>query len=128
MILKRLLPIALIFSGCSLIPSEPLPDVKPVEVITVEKPPPMYHPPLPNQISTLPVEWRVLTPATMQDYLTDREEGKAPENAFYGLSVKGYENLSANMSEIKRWMRQAISIINYYRDYDDDVEGNVETP
>ena len=38
--------------------------------------------------------------------------------AFYGLSTKGYENLSHNMAEIKRYIRQVLSIIDYYKESD----------
>jgi hypothetical protein len=109
-------------TSCSLIRPEPVPDVKQVEVVTIEKPAPVYHPPLPNQISPLPVEWRVLTPETMQVYLDDLNAGKAPVDAYYGLTPKGYENLSTNIAEIKRYIRQVLSVIEYYRDLDSEDE------
>jgi len=109
-------------TSCSLVRPEPVPDVKQVEVVTIEKPAPAYHPPLPNQISPLPVEWRVLTPETMQVYLDDLNAGKAPVDAYYGLTPKGYENLSTNIAEIKRYIRQVLSVIEYYRDLDSEDE------
>jgi len=100
-----------------------IPEVKPVEVVTVVKKAPMYHPPLPASISVLPVEWRVLTPATMEEYLSDLDEGNAPMNVYYGLTVKGYENLSNNMADIKRYLRQVLSIVDYYKKSDETTEG-----
>ena len=93
-----------LISGCSLMGggSFKQQEVKPVEVVTVVKQAPMYHPPPPNEISTMPVEWTVLTPALMQEYLEDLEKGEAPMNVWYSLTSKGYENLSHNMAEIKR--------------------------
>jgi len=82
-----------------------------VEVVTVVKEAPMYHPPPPGAISAMPVEWTVLTPAIMQEYLDDLEKGEAPMNVWYSLTSKGYENLSYNMAEIKRYLRQTKSII-----------------
>ena len=118
----KLLPI-LLLSGCGLIGREPyIPETKPVEVVTVIKPAAVYHPALPNAISTLPVEWKVLTPQTMQEYLDDLEEGNAPTNAYYGLSTKGYENLSANMAEVKRYIRQVLTIVQYYKNLDEELE------
>tara|TARA_R100001163_G_C4896552_1_gene87056 strand:- start:32 stop:280 length:249 start_codon:yes stop_codon:yes gene_type:complete len=70
---------------------------------------------MPNAIATVPVEWKVLTPQTMQEYLDDLEAGNAPTNAYYGLSTKGYENLSSNMAEIKRYIRQVLNIVEYYK-------------
>ena len=109
-------------TSCALIKPEAIPQVNPVEIITIEKPAPVYHPPLPNQIFPLPVEWRVLTPATMQQYLEDLEVGNAPVDAYYGLTPKAYENLSTNIAEIKRYIRQSISIIDYYRELDSEDE------
>jgi len=121
-VIWKLLPI-LLLSGCGLIGREPyIPETKPVEVVTVIKPAAVYHPALPNAISTLPVEWKVLTPQTMQEYLDDLEEGNAPTNAYYGLSTKGYENLSANMAEVKRYIRQVLTIVQYYKNLDEELE------
>tara|TARA_Y100001937_G_scaffold50043_1_gene69678 strand:- start:1697 stop:2077 length:381 start_codon:yes stop_codon:yes gene_type:complete len=110
----------LLVSGCSILgSSRDIPEVKPVEVVTVVKKAPTYHPPLPNQIDTVPVEWTVLNPELMQEYLDDLNEGNAPTNAWYALTTKGYENLSTNMAEVKRYLRQVLSILKYYRELDD---------
>ena len=53
---------------------------------------------------------------------TDLEEGNAPTNAWYSLTTKGYETLSYNMAEIKRYIRQVLSIIDYYRESDNKEE------
>ena len=106
-------------SGCALLGSDPyVPEVKQVEVVTITKPAAVYHPPLPNKVNTKPVEWTVLTPTIMSEYLTDLEKGEAPTNVYYGISPTGYENLSVNMAELKRYIRQVLSIINYYQDLD----------
>ena len=110
----------LLVSGCSILgSSRDIPEVKPVEVVTVVKKAPTYHPPLPNQIDPVPVEWTVLNPELMQEYLDDLIEGNAPTNAWYALTTKGYENLSTNMAEVKRYLRQVLSILKYYRELDD---------
>ena len=113
---------AILLNGCALLPSfeSDVPKVRPVEVVTIEKPAPMYHPPLPSEIVSVPVEWKVLTPATMEEYLKDLREGAAPSTAWYAVTTKGYENLSTNMAEIKRYLRQALSVIEYYRQLEKD--------
>ena len=114
--------ILLLVSGCSILgSSRDIPEVKPVEVVTVVQKAPTYHPPLPNQIDPVPVEWTVLNPDLMQTYLDDLKEGNAPTNVWYGLTTKGYENLSTNMAEVKRYLRQVLSILKYYRDLDEEV-------
>ena len=115
-----LLLILLLVSGCSMFgPSRDIPEVKPVEVVTVVKKAPVYHPPLPNEINPVPVEWTVLNPELMQDYLDDLNEGNAPTNVWYALTTKGYENLSTNMAEVKRYLRQVLSILKYYKELDE---------
>jgi len=109
----------LLVSGCSILGSKrEIPEVKPVEVVTIVKEAPTYHPPLPNQIDPVPVEWTVLNPELMQEYLDDLNEGNAPTNVWYALTTKGYENLSTNMAEVKRYLRQTLNILKYYRELD----------
>ncbi len=119
--MKKLLPILLILlSGCSFLGGSRFtpPEVRPVEVVTIEKPAPMYHPPLPGKIVGVPVEWKILTPDTMEEYLIDLKAGEAPMNAWYSLTTKGYENLSNNMAQIQRYIQQVLSIIEYYHESD----------
>jgi len=109
----------LLVSGCSILGSKrDIPEVKPVEVVTIVKEAPTYHPPLPNQLDPVPVEWTVLNPELMQEYLDDLNEGNAPTNVWYALTTKGYENLSTNMAEVKRYLRQTLNILKYYRELD----------
>ena len=116
-----LLLILLLISGCSIFgSSRDIPEVKPVEVVTVVKKAPTYHPPLPNEIDPVPVEWTVLNPELMQEYLDDLKEGNAPTNVWYALTTRGYENLSTNMAEVKRYLRQVLSILKYYKELDEE--------
>ena len=119
--LRFLLIASLILSGCSSLGNF-IPDVKPVEVVQIQKKQAIYHPPLPSKVRTKPVEWKVLTPAVMDEYLADLEKGEAPTYVYYGVSPTGYENLSLNMAEIKRYIKQVLSIVNYYKELDADEE------
>jgi len=101
-------------SGCSLIPKS----VAPVEVRTIAEPPPMYHPPMPLEMQLVDVEFEILTPELMAEYLALVDEGKAPARPYYALTTQQYENLSTNMAEITRYTNNIISIIKYYREYD----------
>lgn len=64
--------------------------------------------PLPNPtpIRTLPVDWVVITPATL------------PEGDFviFGMDANSYENLSSNMADILRWVTEAKVRLNTYRE------------
>lgn len=104
----------IILTNCSMIPTS----TKPVEVVTIAEPVPMYHPPLPLEVQMVDIDWEILTPEIMNEYLEDYENGSAPAIAYYSLTSKEYENLSMNMAEIKRYLRDTLSIVKFYRDYD----------
>lgn len=101
-------------TGCSMIPTQ----TKPVEVVTIAERPPMYHPPLPLEVQLSDVDWEVLTPELMEEYIKLVEEGNAPRKAYYALTTKEYENLSMNMAEITRYIKETLGIIEFYREYD----------
>ena len=118
-LLFSLLPV----SGCAVFGGgKDIPVVKPIEVITIAKRAPVYHPPLPSAIEGYPVQWTVLNPQLMEEYLADLEQGNAPTNVWYSLTTKGYENLSNNMADIKRYLRQILSIVDYYKKSDKTTE------
>ncbi len=102
-----------VIANCSMMPT-----AKPVEVVTIAEPVPLYHPPLPLEVGLVDIDWEILTPELMKEYLENYENGSAPAIAYYSLTSKEYENLSMNMAEIKRYLRDTLSIVKYYRDYD----------
>jgi hypothetical protein len=99
-----------------------VPQTKPVEVITVARTAPIYHPPLPESIESASVEWRILSPDIMQQYLQNLEAGEEPRVAYYGLTSQGYENLSMTMGEVTRYLEQILHIVGYYREMDEEEE------
>ena len=107
-----------IASGCSLMQ----PSVKPVSVKTIAERPPMYHPPLPMEVQLDPVDWEILTPTRMEEYLENLEKGEAPERAFYTLSSTEYQHLSMDMADITRYIKEVLGIIKYYRELDEPEE------
>ena len=105
-----------LMTSCSMIPSQ----TKPVEVVTIAERMPMYHPPLPLEVQLVDVDWTVLTPELMEEYLQRIVAGEAPRSAYYALTTKEYENLSMNMAELKRYLKDTLHIIEFYREYEDD--------
>jgi hypothetical protein len=113
----------IVLSGCSTLGnmfSRPaaVPVVAPVEIITITKPAPMYHPPLPEGLSPADIEWIVLNPSVMREYVENYDTGDAPAVAYYSLTSQAYENLSNNLADIRRYIRQTLNIVKYYRDND----------
>ena len=109
-----LISLSLMMASCSLMQSS----IKPVQVKSIAERPPMYHPPLPYPMSLSEVDWEIMTPELMEQYLQNLENGDAPRRAYYSLSSIEYENLSMDMAEITRWSKDILSIIKYYREYD----------
>ena len=110
-------------SGCStlgnLFSSPPeVPQVAPVEIVTITAPAPMYHPTLPEGVNPAEIEWVVLNPSAMREYIENYDAGDAPAVAYYGLTSQAYENLANNLADIRRYIRQSLNIIKYYRDND----------
>ena len=116
--LISLISILILASGCSLMQQA----VKPLEVVNIEESPPIFHPPLPMEMQMMEFDWEILTPDIMKEYLALVEEGKAPRQAYYALTTKDYENISNNMAEIKRYTRDILAIVEYYRSLDDEDE------
>ena len=90
------------------------------------KPAPMYHPPLPEAVSPAEIEFVVLSPDIMREYIENYDEGNAPAVAYYGLTSQAYENLANNLADIRRYIRQSLNIIKYYRDNDPTIDEQVE--
>ena len=114
---------AIVLSGCStlgnLFSSPPaVPQVAQVEVITITEPAPMFHPTLPEGVNPAEIEWIVLNPTIMRQYIENYDAGEAPAVAYYALTNQAYENLANNMASIRRYIRQSLNIIKYYRDND----------
>ena len=124
--MKKLLIIPLLLiNGCSSFSlfgdrANQQPQVKPVEVVSVAKRAPIYHPPLPEPIESAPIEWRILSPDVMQAYLIAIEAGEEPRVAYYGLTSQSYENLSMTMGEITRYIEQILHIVGYYKEMDEE--------
>tara|TARA_R110001606_G_C15225820_1_gene634567 strand:+ start:430 stop:852 length:423 start_codon:yes stop_codon:yes gene_type:complete len=101
-------------NSCSLMQA-----TKPIEVVSIAKMPTIYDPPLPIELQLLDIDWTIYTPELMAQYLKDIENGNAPRQAFYSLTTKEYENLSMNMADQKRYLKEILSIIGYYRQIDE---------
>lgn len=113
--MKQILLISLIFiNGCSL-----MQPTKPIEVVSIAKMPTIYDPPLPLELQLVDIDWTIYTPEIMAQYLADIENGDAPRQAFYALTTKEYENLSMNTADQKRYLKEIIAIVKYYREIDE---------
>ena len=103
------LPI-LLSSGCS-----SFKDILPVQVKTVEVERSIPIQNRPRPLSLNDIHFYVVTADTYQEFKR-RFEKQNGVLVFYTLSVRDYETLSLNMSEIRRFLDQQKQIIIYYED------------
>src|SRR6056300_1416989 len=110
-------------SGCSLM-SQPEPEVKvvtklkKVQIPTVSRPKPV-------QLTDTKVY--VVTEDNLESFLVEFKEIHG-DVAFVALSMRDYENLALNISELKRFLNQQTQVIIYYEKAvtDNDTEGQLQ--
>lgn len=107
----------LILSGCQLF-SSPTPYVppEPVEVITIEVKPEIYQPPLPQPIQFEDVRWVVITDDNLEDKMDEVEKFTGNDFVVFAVTPHDYENLAYNFQEVRRYIRQLLETVLYYRE------------
>lgn len=109
-----LLSLTLLLSSCSFFkPAPPEVIVKTVEVKV-----PIQHPTPPARIELQDVNWYVVSPKNLEEFLIKIE--KEGNGVFFAMTVDDYENLAFNMQEIRRWVNQTKEILIYYKNLDED--------
>lgn len=120
-ILATLLTLSLLLlsSGCTVFPKNwfakkepPKPEIRTVIIRKTEYPNIQIQPrPQPIELSN--VEWFVVTPANLDQFLADWEKQNT-QIVFIATSVPGYENLSINLQELRRYVLQQQQLLLYY--------------
>tara|TARA_R110000764_G_scaffold83833_2_gene164410 strand:- start:757 stop:1161 length:405 start_codon:yes stop_codon:yes gene_type:complete len=103
-----LLPLLLLNSGCSSFKK-----IMPLEIRTVEveRKIPVQNRPRPVSLNNL--HFYVVTEDTFPAF-KKRFEKENGDFLFYAISVRDYETLALNMSELKRFIQQQKQLIIYY--------------
>ncbi len=107
-----ILSLILLSSSCSLLNRQPEP-----EIITVTK---IVQPIIPvverpKQLDLSDVDWYVVTERNMEEFLGKFEKDNG-DIVFMAISVRGYENISLNLADLRRYILQQKEIIIYYED------------
>lgn len=105
---------ALLFSGCFWDDQEVLTIEKVIEKKIVKAP-------RPAPVDMIGVQFNVVTEENVEQFRKDNVYTNG-ELVFIAMSVKDYENLSLNMSELKRYIDQSVHVIKYYEKMADDQE------
>ena len=82
-----------------------------VKTVEVERKIPVQKPPRPVVMSD--IHFYVVTEDTFKEF-KKRFEKENGDFLFYAISVRDYETLALNMSELKRFLQQQKQLIVYY--------------
>jgi hypothetical protein len=102
----------ILLGGCSLFGDSVEPVI--VETREVERVRLELIDPVPIKISR--VEWFVITPENIDEVFEEFQNNKY-DLVVFGLTDEGYENLSLNMAEIRKYIIEQKSIISAYKQY-----------
>ena len=108
--LSSLLLLSLFLSSCS-----SWPQLKQIEVKTVEVERNIPTQNRPRQLDLSSIKWYVVTEQNFEEFKKKYTDENG-EFLFYVISVRDYETLALNMAEIKRYMEQQKEIIIYYEE------------
>jgi hypothetical protein len=87
--------------------------IKDVSIKATPVQPVVIHPPIPDQLQMREVKWTVFNREKIEKLLADYPN---QEIVLFALSAKGYENLSLNMAEVIRYLKEQKGVIIYYRE------------
>lgn len=95
------------------------------QIITVEKKVPLriFQPPLPASIDLLDVNFFVITEENLEDQIRSIEKILDGNFVVFALTPDGYEKMSENFQEVRRYIRQQKELILYYREATTESEG-----
>ena len=115
-----LLLLLLLSSGCSTFK-----DIIPLEIRTVEVERKIPVQKRPRPVTLNNIHFYVVTEDTFEEFKR-RFEKENGDFLFYAISVRDYETLALNMSELKRFMQQQKQLIIYYEKAVKPKEAKVE--
>lgn len=110
-----IIPLILI-SSCSLTGGKRIPN--PVEITTAPIEIEIYHPPLPKAIQLERPDWYVVSDQNIDEFMEKlaKIQGEEEIPTFFALSPQGYEKMSGNLQEMRRYILEQKEIIVYYKD------------
>jgi len=69
------------------------------------------------------LEWYVVTEETIDSFFDELKKEQNGVIVFFALTPKDYENLSLNVSDIRRYILQQKELIEYYEESAKDISG-----
>ena len=103
------LAVVLLISGCAGTP-------KPIQISTSPVQKPELVLPQADSVVNRPVEWILITPENYEQVFADIKKS-GQDVVLFGITAKGYENLSLNANDLRTYMQQQNAIILAYKNY-----------
>lgn len=113
---KLILTLCLItISGCAWLqkPESVKPEVK---IITEQVPVTIYQPPYPRSVELEDIKWFVITQDNLAEKIAELKKIQGESIVVFAMTPQSYENMSYNLQELRRYIRQQNEIIQYYQD------------
>lgn len=105
----------LVLSGCAQQPTKEIAIMEQNKNLVCKVP---FEPTMPNGFTWRPIEFKVITPETMYNLVNEKHD-----KVYFALTVKDYEELSYNMTDIKRVLDQNKTLLyelnEYYKSEDE---------
>lgn len=98
----------LLISGCA--------TTQPIQLSTSPVQRPELVLPEADAIVNRPVDWILITPENYEQVFADLKKS-GQDVVLFGLTAKGYENLSLNANDLRTYMQQQNAIILAYKNY-----------
>lgn len=108
LMISLMIPLSIMISGCS----QKEPEVKVITKLVEKEIPKIERP---KKVNLNKIKLYVVTENVYNSF-KKRFLEKNSEFVFIAISVKDYENLSLNISELRRYILQQKDIIQYYED------------
>lgn len=105
----------ILLTGCSSLFTKKE-EVPKVEIVNRYVPIEIYHPPMPAGVNLLDVQFFVITSKNVDEKLKQIEKLQGNTPVVFAMTPQDYENMSYNLQELKRIIRQQKTLIDYYKD------------
>lgn len=100
---------------------------KEIQIKTSQEPKTRLELSQPTPISIKPIKWYIITPENQKEIFEKLQKEKTSQ-VLFGLTDQGYENLSLNTAQLKKFILEQNSIIEMYKQYyeSDKTESKVQ--
>lgn len=90
-------------------------ETEPTRISQILVTPEIFQPDPPKGVRLEDLRWYVLTTENLDEKIAEVKTLQGGDFVLYGMTPQSYENMSYNIRELERYIKQQQKIINYYR-------------